>query len=152
VEKYIEIFAISSIPRLRLILQMIEPHQRIKPASPREEDRFQAVVQPTEAERAFFGRSVCQGDPAMRQRLEALLASDEQPDTQLEPPANRRDELHESSSSGMGLTELGPPGAAARPTPKLARAEAPDEAMRRRVALKGINPGMDTKRVVARFG
>jgi serine/threonine protein kinase len=102
--------------------------------------------------------AVCAGDPALRQRLEALLAAAEDPD-ELTPP--------------------GPPAIAA--TIKLDLPDAPDEAVgqtlgrykllerlgeggcgvvyvaeqtqpvRRRVALKVIKLGMDTKQVVARF-
>jgi serine/threonine protein kinase len=101
---------------------------------------------------------VCEGDPALRQRLEALLAAREQPETLLATEAE-----------------------AARPTIKLDLADVPDEAVgqtlgpykllervgeggcgvvyvaeqkepvRRKVALKVINLGMDTKQVVARF-
>jgi len=101
---------------------------------------------------------MCDGDPALRQRLESLLAAHEAPD------------------------ELSPKDKpAARATIKLDLAEAPDEAVgqtlgrykllervgeggcgvvyvaeqtepvRRRVALKVIKLGMDTKQVVARF-
>jgi len=100
----------------------------------------------------------CQGDAALRQRLAALLAAHEQPETLLATQA-----------------------AAARPTIKLDFADAPDEAVgqtlgrykllervgeggcgvvyvaeqtepvRRRVALKVIKLGMDTKQGVARF-
>jgi len=93
----------------------------------------------------------------------------------------RRDELHESPMKDQGSADLDPPGAAARATIKLDLADAPDEAVgqtlgrykllervgeggcgvvyvaeqtepvRRRVALKVIKLGMDTKQVVARF-
>jgi serine/threonine protein kinase len=98
------------------------------------------------------------GDPALRQRLAALLAAHDQPETLLATQAE-----------------------SARPTIKLDLADTPDEAVgqtlgrykllervgeggcgvvyvaeqtdpvRRRVALKLIKLGMDTKQVVARF-
>ena len=46
----------------------------------REEELFQAAVQLTGAERATFLNGACLGDPALRQRLEALLAAHDEPD------------------------------------------------------------------------
>src|SRR6266481_2097167 len=124
----------------------------------REEALFQAAVQLTGAERAAFLNGACLGDNALRQRLEALLAAHDQPDNLVPTQAE-----------------------AARATIKLDLADAPDEAVgqtlgrykllervgeggcgvvyvaeqtepvRRRVALKVIKLGMDTKQVVARF-
>src|ERR1035441_774318 len=124
----------------------------------REEELFQAAVQLTGAERATFLNCACLGDDALRQRLEALLAAHDAPD-ELSPK-------HKP---------------AAKATMKLKLADAPDEAVgqtlgryklmerlgeggcgvvyvaeqsvpvRRRVALKVIKLGMDTKAVVARF-
>jgi eukaryotic-like serine/threonine-protein kinase len=108
--------------------------------------------------RPAFLDALCAGDPGLRQRLEGLLAAHDQPETLLSTQAK-----------------------AARPTIKLDLADAPDEAVgqmlgrykllervgdggcrvvyvaeqnepvRRRVALKLIKLGMDTKQVVARF-
>ena len=116
-----------------------------------------ALAKPAE-KRAAFLDAMCDADPALRQRLDALLAACEQPETLLATQAE-----------------------AARPTIKLDLADAPDEAVgqtlgrykllervgeggcgmvyvaeqtepvRRRVALKVIKLGMDTKQVVARF-
>src|SRR5450432_4242 len=124
----------------------------------REEALFQAAVQLAGAERITFLNGACLGDPALRQRLEVLLAAHDAPD-ELLPVAEP----------------------AAKATIKLDMAEAPDEAVgqtlgryklmerlgeggcgvvyvaeqsvpvRRRVALKVIKLGMDTKAVVARF-
>src|SRR5436190_14444447 len=124
----------------------------------REEALFEAAVQLTGAERASFLNGACLGDPVLRQRLEALLAAHDAPD-ELSPNAK----------------------AAAVATMKIEFADAPDEAVgqtlgrykllervgeggcgvvyvaeqtepvRRRVALKVIKLGMDTKQVVARF-
>ncbi len=128
------------------------------PAQQREEALFAAALAKPLAERAAFLDGACHGAPALRTRLEALLAAHEQPDELLAAPAD-----------------------AARPTIKLDLADAPDEAVgqtlgrykllervgeggcgvvyvaeqtepvRRRVALKVIKLGMDTKQVVARF-
>jgi hypothetical protein len=116
-----------------------------------------ALARPPE-KRAAFLDVMCEGDSALRQRLDALLVSHEQPETLLTTQADT-----------------------ARPTIKLDLAEAPDEAVgqtlgryrlleqigqggcgmvyvaeqkepvRRKVALKVIKLGMDTKQVVARF-
>jgi len=124
----------------------------------REEALFQAAVLLTGAERVTFLNGACLDNPALRQRLEVLLAAHDEPD------------------------ELSPKdGPAAAATMKLDLADTPDEAVgttigrykllerlgeggcgvvyvaeqiqpvRRRVALKVIKLGMDTKQVVARF-
>ena len=119
---------------------------------------FALAVRKPVSERETFLQAVCGSDKPLRQRLEALLAAHEQPDTLLSTQAE-----------------------AARPTIKLDLSDAPDEAVgqtlgrykllervgeggcgvvyvaqqtepvRRRVALKVIKLGMDTKQVVARF-
>ena len=123
-----------------------------------EELLFALALTKPAAERVAFLNRECADDAALRARLEALLAAHEQPDTLLTEQAE-----------------------AARPTIKLDLADAPDEAVgqtlgrykllekvgeggcgvvcvaeqtepvRRRVALKVIKLGMDTKQVVARF-
>ena len=131
----------------------------MNPSNPsREEALFQLALEKTAEKRPAFLDAMCDGDLALRARLEALLAAHEQPETLLATQA-----------------------AAARPTIKLDLADAPDEAVgqtlgrykllervgeggcgvvyvaeqtepvRRRVALKVIKLGMDTKQVVARF-
>ena len=127
-------------------------------AQERESTLFALAVEKPVGERAAFLQAVCGADGALRQRLEALLAAHEQPETVL-----------------ATQTET------ARPTIKLDLADAPDEAVgqtlgryklleqigeggcgvvyvaeqkepvRRKVALKVIKLGMDTKQVVARF-
>ena len=119
---------------------------------------FALAVRKPVSERESFLQAVCGPDKALRQRLEALLAAHDQPDILLPTQAE-----------------------AARPTINLDLADAPDEAVgqtlgrykllerlgeggcgvvyvaeqtepvRRRVALKVIKLGMDTKQVVARF-
>ncbi len=119
---------------------------------------FQLALSKPAAKRAAWLDAECDGDTARRQRLEALLAAHEQSETLLATQA-----------------------AAARPTINIDLSDAPDEAVgqtlgrykwlervgeggcgvvyvaeqtepvRRRVALKVIKLGMDTKQVVARF-
>jgi eukaryotic-like serine/threonine-protein kinase len=74
--------------------------------SPREVALFQAAAQITVAERAAFLEVMCEGDSALHARLEALLATHEQPETLLATQAE-----------------------AARPTIKIDLADAPDEAV-----------------------
>ena len=124
----------------------------------REEALFAAALEQPSSERAAFLNGACLGDDALRRHIEALLAAH---DATLNPLATQAD--------------------SARPTIKLDLADAPDEAVgqtlgrykllervgeggcgvvyvaeqtepvRRRVALKVIKLGMDTKQVVARF-
>ncbi len=124
----------------------------------REEALFASALEKPAETRAAFLDVMCDGDPALRQRLDALLAAHEQSEALLATQAET-----------------------ARPTIKLDLADAPDEAVgqtlgrykllervgeggcgvvyvaeqtetvRRRVALKVIKLGMDTKQVVARF-
>ncbi len=124
----------------------------------REAALFQAASELANAERATFLNGACLGDPSLRQRLDALLVAHDGPDEL--PPGSRP---------------------SAKATMKLEFADAPDEAVgqtlgrykllervgeggcgvvyvaeqtepvRRRVALKVIKLGMDTKQVVARF-
>ncbi len=123
-----------------------------------EEALFALALKKPADKRPAFLDAMCEGDAALRQRLDALLAAREQPETLLATQAE-----------------------AARPTIKLDLDDAPDEAVgqtlgrykllervgeggcgvvyvaeqkepvRRRVALKVIKLGMDTKQVVARF-
>ena len=124
----------------------------------REEALFAAALEQPSSERAAFLNGACLGDDALRRHIEALLVAH---DATLNPLATQAE--------------------AARPTIKLDLADAPDEAVgqtlgrykllervgeggcgvvyvaeqtepvRRRVALKVIKLGMDTKQVVARF-
>ena len=59
----------------------------------REELLFQLALTKPATERSLFLERECGDDKALRQRLEALLAAHEQPETLLE---TRRDELRES--------------------------------------------------------
>jgi serine/threonine protein kinase/WD40 repeat protein len=126
--------------------------------SSREEDLFKLALERPAEKRADFLDGACYGDPALRGRLETLLATQEQPDPALATAADN-----------------------ARPMIRLDFADAPDEAegqklgryklrekvgeggggvvyvaeqtepVRRLVALKVIKLGMDTKEVIARF-
>ena len=129
------------------------------PATPnREEALFQAASQLTGTERAIFLNGACLGDDALRQRLEALLAAHDAPD-EISPPnkpaavATMKVELADEPDEAVGQTlgryklleRVGEGGCG------VVYVAEQTEPVRRRVALKVIKLGMDTKQVVARF-
>ena len=119
---------------------------------------FQAAAQLNGAERATFLNGACLDDKALRQRLEDLLAAHDAPD-ELSPKdkpaivATMKLELtdvpDEAVETMIGrykiLERVGEGGCG---VVYVAEQEKP---VRRRVALKVIKLGMDTKQVVARF-
>jgi len=124
----------------------------------REEALFELTLKKTADQRGAFLDGACQGDPALRRRLEALLAAHEATgDTLATAPAARatvkirfaeepRDEAVEQSIGRYKvLQKIGEGGCGAV---YMAEQEQP---VRRRVALKVIKLGMDTKAVIARF-
>ncbi len=122
----------------------------------REEALFQAAVQLSGAERASFLNGACLGDDPLRKRLEALLAAHDQPDGLPTPPAARGTIKlvlsvvdDESIGQTLGryklLEKVGEGGCG------VVYVAEQTEPVRRRVALKVIKLGMDTKQVVARF-
>ena len=107
---------------------------------------------------AFLGRA-CEGNPALRDRLEALLQAQGSPDPFLEPPVINfpgepmplppLDMPLERPGSSIGrYTLLEEIGEGAFGVVYLAEQTAP---VRRKVALKVVKPGMDTREVIARF-
>src|SRR5271157_3187076 len=142
---------------------MSESDPSVRPEPPREEALFQAAAQLTGVERAAFLNGACHGDPALRQRLEALLAAHEAKDSLLEPdepkaargPFNTikvavaENPADEAVGQTLGryklLEKVGEGGCG---VVYVAEQSVP---VRRRVALKVIKLGMDTKAVVARF-
>jgi serine/threonine protein kinase len=124
----------------------------------REEALFQAAVQLTGAERATFLNGACLGDDALRQRLEALLAAHNEPDELLPKAApavkaTMKLDLPDAPDEAVGQTlgryklleRLGEGGCG------VVYVAEQTQPVRRRVALKVIKLGMDTKQVVARF-
>src|SRR5271167_4749895 len=123
-----------------------------------EEVLFQAAVQLTGAERAAFLNGACLGDDALRHRLEALLAAHDEPD-ELSPKeaplveATVKLDLPDAEDEAVGTTigryklleRLGEGGCG------VVYVAEQTQPVRRRVALKVIKLGMDTKQVVARF-
>jgi serine/threonine protein kinase/tetratricopeptide (TPR) repeat protein len=118
------------------------------------------------ADRAAYLDQACAGDSDLRRRVEDLLAAHAEPGSFLEPPAGLGDAtasvgdegsvdarapspITEGPGSRIGpyklLQEIGQGGMG---VVYMAEQETP---VRRKVALKIIKPGMDTRQVVARF-
>lgn len=124
----------------------------------REAALFRAASQLAGPSRASFLDNACQGNAALRQRLEALLAAHEQEDGVLGEtvPDGRKTkmaELAEMPGEDVGQTlgryrlleRVGEGGCG------VVYVAEQTEPVRRRVALKVIKLGMDTRAVVARF-
>jgi WD40 repeat protein len=129
------------------------------PAQQREEALFRAAteLQPGPERRAFLDQA-CAGDPALRQRLEALLAAHDTPDElppsdaptikatiPLDPPGAEDEAAGKRVGRYKLLEKVGEGGCG------VVYVAEQTEPVRRRVALKVIKLGMDTKQVVARF-
>jgi serine/threonine protein kinase/tetratricopeptide (TPR) repeat protein len=132
-----------------------DPETTTPTPQPREEAVFTAALKCPPSERAAFLDGACQGDLNLRRRLDALLAAHEQEDALpgtpldsselragVEPPDEfigrmiaRYKLLEKIGEGGCGVVYV------AEQT----------EPVRRRVALKLIKPGMDTRAVIARF-
>jgi len=105
-------------------------------------------------ERQRYLDSACEDNPALRQRIETLLKSSQQ-----------ADEFMEASPLGIDPTDALPPieqpGSVIGPYKLLEQIgeggmgvvfmAQQTEPIRRKVALKIIKPGMDTRQVIARF-
>ncbi len=123
---------------------------------PREELIFNAVLQlKTREERIAYLNGACAGDAALLQRVEALLNAHASTDPDMtvksSPSTDRQvvEPLTEKAGDHINryklLQEIGEGGCG---TVYMAEQEQP---VRRRVALKVIKLGMDTKQVIARF-
>jgi serine/threonine protein kinase len=130
----------------------------MSPAHEREQALFILAAGKLVAERAVFLDRECAGDADLRARLEALLAAHEQPDPVLDAPltevkATLKLEPQEPPDEALGqiigrykiLEKIGEGGFGA------VYVAEQREPVKRRVALKIIKLGMDTKQVVARF-
>jgi serine/threonine protein kinase/WD40 repeat protein len=109
-----------------------------------------AVRQPSAAARAAYLQQACGGDLALRQRLEGLLGAHDAAGSFLQPPTGA-DADGDGEHPGMVLgpykllEQLGEGGFGVVFLAEQA------EPVRRKVALKVIKAGMDSKQVVARF-
>jgi WD40 repeat protein/tRNA A-37 threonylcarbamoyl transferase component Bud32 len=116
----------------------------------RDEDVFAGALAVPAAERASFLARACEGDVVLRERVEALLNVHDASPNFLEIPlaphnANGAERLGDKVGRYKLLQKLGEGGCG---VVWMAEQEEP---VRRRVALKVIKLGMDTKAVVARF-
>jgi serine/threonine protein kinase len=126
----------------------------------REEALFEAVRQfASAAERAAYLEGACAGDAALRQRLDSLLAAHDQTANALDHPPVAGPKTMLISTAMLPITE--------RPGQTIGRYKLrekigeggcgvvyvadQEEPVRRRVALKIVKLGMDTRQVVARF-
>src|SRR5690348_15045092 len=122
-------------------------------------DVFLAALEKTvPAERAAFVTAACHGDRELQRRLEALLAAHDRPDSRLDQPLQRVDALLQLTSltgaaEALG-TMIGPYkllqaiGEGGMGVVYMADQKQPVE---RRVALKIVKPGMDSRACLARF-
>ena len=124
----------------------------------REAALFALAAEKPLSERSAFLQAVCGTDSALRQRLEALLAAHEQPEDALATAtravkATIKLDLADAPDEAVGQTlgryklleRVGEGGCG------VVYVAEQTEPVRRRVALKVIKLGMDTKQVVARF-
>jgi hypothetical protein len=124
-----------------------------------EEALFAAALDRPESERSAFLDQACQGNGALRRRVQALLAADAQPDPGLAIPADdalvsaRPERFDEDPDDAVGQTfgryklleRIGEGGWG------VVYVAEQLEPVYRQVALKVIKPGMDIRQVVARF-
>jgi serine/threonine protein kinase/Flp pilus assembly protein TadD len=121
----------------------------------RERDIFDAALAIADpAERSAYLAKVCAGDPGLRQHLEGLLAMHGQLGSFLEAPAppvaaTGDEPIRERPGTVIGpyklLEQIGEGGMG------LVFVAEQQQPVRRRVALKVIKPGMDSRSVIARF-
>ncbi len=117
---------------------------------------FTAAAQVPPGERAAFLDEACAGDEVLRRRIEALLKSHdsagefmEEPPTWLLHEGRPRVTVGEKPGDWIGsyqlIRQIGEGGCG------VVFVAEQEEPIRRRVALKVIKPGMDTRSVIARF-
>jgi serine/threonine protein kinase len=121
----------------------------------REEALFQAAAYLSGPDRVAYLDRACAGDKALHIRLEALLSAHDSDDSAMAEPLNTREEATEITEAreAVGTTlgryklleMLGEGGCG------VVYVAEQTEPVRRRVALKVIKLGMDTKSVIARF-
>ena len=115
-----------------------------------EETLFHEVRQQPAGERKRFLEEACGGDLELQRRIEVLLDADDNPDSLLElkPPANVGPTIGQGLAEGPG-TQIGPYklmeqiGEGGMGLVFVAEQQEP---VKRKVALKVIKPGMDTRR------
>ncbi len=122
-----------------------------------EEALFAAALERPESQRAAFLEAACQGNSGLLRRLQALLAAALRPDPSLatleEDARSKREVLEPPAEDAVGQTlgrcklleKIGEGGCG------VVYVAEQSHPVRRRVALKLIKLGMDSKGVVARF-
>jgi serine/threonine protein kinase len=106
------------------------------------------------AERSAYLDRACAGDPHLREKVEQLLKAHDQPGPFMESPAGSQVVTIERPISESPGTVIGPYklleqiGEGGFGIVFMAEQQRP---IRRKVALKVLKPGMDTRQVVARF-
>jgi serine/threonine protein kinase len=119
-----------------------------------ERDLFIAALQITPAERSAWLDRECAGDAAMRQRIDALLQAFDKAGSLLENPAADVGPTIDEPITERPGTVIGPYklleqiGEGGFGVVFMAEQTQP---VRRKVALKVLKPGMDTRQVIARF-
>jgi tetratricopeptide (TPR) repeat protein/serine/threonine protein kinase len=118
------------------------------------EEIFLAAVEKAPADRAAYLDAVCGPDAELRAQVDALLRSHEDAGSLLEQPLFRPGPTIDQSTAERPGTVVGPYklieqiGEGGMGTVYMAQQTEP---VKRLVALKLINPGMDSKQVLARF-
>jgi serine/threonine protein kinase len=124
--------------------------------SNREEEIFEAALQLPVEQRAAYLQEACAGDAALRARVEGLLKAQNEAGSFMEEPAAQGRKTivltlppDEKPGDKIGhyklLQQIGEGGCG------IVYMAEQEEPVRRRVALKVIKLGMDTKSVIARF-
>ena len=129
-----------------------------------EETLFHLACEKPPDQRAAFLDEACAGDAALRQRLKILLAANEHPGSFLQSPARNNGNGESASTAGHSAfpsgvqegpgTVIGPYrllqqiGEGGMGVVYMAEQQHP---IRRKVALKVVKPGFDTRQVIARF-
>jgi eukaryotic-like serine/threonine-protein kinase len=123
--------------------------------SPLESIFFAALAKPTMAERQAFLDQACAGNDELRQSVERMLAAQAHAGSFLEQPAIERPQTAAFSAGPEPIgTQIGPYkllqqiGEGGMGTVYMAEQSEP---VHRKVALKIIKLGMDTRQVIARF-
>jgi hypothetical protein len=138
----------------------------MNPSPNREVALFSAALELDPSERAAYLDKACADDPALRQRLDELLRAHQDAITFLEHKAPGAQDSP-MGTEGPGMTVRLPNSPAEKPGDRISRYKLlqqigeggcgvvymaeQEQPVRRRVALKVIKLGMDTKQVVARF-
>src|SRR6516225_2488363 len=113
----------------------------------------EALGKPPEARAAFLDAQ-CKGDAELRQRVDALLQANDNPDPFLEAPAPVIGATLDASAAELPGMVIGPYkllqqiGEGGMGTVYMAEQTQP---VQRKVALKLVKPGMDSRQVIARF-